>query len=47
MRLLSNDTLMETYFKAVDLKLDKDFIFLLLAEIKRRNLNVSRQNKGA
>jgi developmental checkpoint coupling sporulation initiation to replication initiation len=46
MRLLSNETLLESYYRAVDLKLDREFINLLLAEIERRNLKVNN-TKGA
>ncbi|MEF3307125.1 sporulation histidine kinase inhibitor Sda [Paenibacillus sp. GYB003] len=40
MKTLSNEALIETYYKAVDLKLDRDFVTLLLAEIKRRKLTI-------
>lgn len=40
MRTLSNETLLDSYFRAVNLQLDEDFIDLLLEEIKRRQLNV-------
>ncbi|RAV20351.1 sporulation histidine kinase inhibitor Sda [Paenibacillus contaminans] len=40
MKLLSNELLMDSYLRAVDLKLDQDFINLLLKEIRRRNLHV-------
>lgn len=46
MKLLSNETLLDSYYRAVDLKLDHEFISLLLAEIKRRNLQV-KVTKGA
>ena len=38
---LSNEALIDSYLKAVDLKLDRDFIQLLLAEIRRRRLNIA------
>ncbi|MFC5988785.1 sporulation histidine kinase inhibitor Sda [Marinicrinis lubricantis] len=41
MKLLSNEALVETYVKAVDLNLERDFIDLLFQEIKRRKLNVT------
>lgn len=41
MRTLSNEALIDCYRKAIDLKLDRDFISLLLAEIKRRKLNIA------
>ncbi|HZG77395.1 MAG TPA: sporulation histidine kinase inhibitor Sda [Paenibacillus sp.] len=40
MRGLSNESLIETYFKAIDLELEQDFIKLLEQEIERRNLDV-------
>lgn len=40
MRLISNDTLIDSYFKALDLQLDEDFVRLLLTEIKRRRLHL-------
>ncbi|RKN80652.1 sporulation histidine kinase inhibitor Sda [Paenibacillus ginsengarvi] len=40
MKSLSNEALIDTYYKAIDLKLDRDFVTLLLAEIKRRKLNI-------
>lgn len=46
MKLLSNETLLESYYRAVDLKLDREFINLLLAEIERRKLQV-KVNRGA
>jgi developmental checkpoint coupling sporulation initiation to replication initiation len=38
MRLISNEVLIDSYFKAIELKLDQDFIDLLLEEINRRGL---------
>lgn len=35
---LSNSLLMEAYQKAIDLELDDDFIDLLKADLKNRNL---------
>lgn len=40
MRELSNECLLETYYKALDLQLETDFIMLLEQEIERRNLTV-------
>ncbi|MDF2722035.1 MAG: Sporulation inhibitor [Paenibacillus sp.] len=40
MRTLSNEALVDSYFKAIDLKLDREFVMLLLAEIKRRKINI-------
>ena len=42
MRELSNETLIDSYYKAVHLQLEADFIQMLLEEIRRRNLRVSR-----
>ncbi|WP_166240567.1 sporulation histidine kinase inhibitor Sda [Paenibacillus turpanensis] len=47
MRLLSNESLLDTYYKAVELKLEKDFINMLLDEIRRRNLKLSKHSIGA
>lgn len=38
MRELSNELLIESYFKAIDLQLSKEFIRLIETEIKRRSL---------
>ncbi|WP_155837033.1 sporulation histidine kinase inhibitor Sda [Aneurinibacillus terranovensis] len=38
MELLSDNALLEAYFKALQLNLETDFIVLLRDEIKRRNL---------
>ncbi|MCD8503129.1 MAG: sporulation histidine kinase inhibitor Sda [Bacillaceae bacterium] len=38
MRSLSDDLLIETYFKAIDLKLSEDFIYLIKEEVERRAL---------
>jgi len=38
---LSNESLIETYLKAIDLQLESDFIKLLEQEIERRNLDVN------
>jgi developmental checkpoint coupling sporulation initiation to replication initiation len=40
MRLISNETLIDSYFRALDLKLEAEFVDLLLAEIKRRRLQL-------
>ncbi len=40
MRALSNEILLETYVKALDLELESDFIRMLYAEINRRKLAV-------
>lgn len=38
MKKLSDDLLIESYFKAIELKLSKDFILLIESEIKCRSL---------
>lgn len=40
MRALSDESLLETYFKAIDLGLEQDFIRLLEEEIERRKLEI-------
>jgi developmental checkpoint coupling sporulation initiation to replication initiation len=37
---MSNEILIDSYFKALDLKLEAEFIALLLEEIRRRKLNL-------
>ncbi|WP_082882219.1 sporulation histidine kinase inhibitor Sda [Paenibacillus swuensis] len=44
---ISNEVLLDSYVRALDLKLEQDFIHLLLAEIRRRNLNIKVQLQGA
>ena len=38
MEKLNNQTLLASYFKAIELNLDKDFILILGEELKRRAL---------
>jgi developmental checkpoint coupling sporulation initiation to replication initiation len=38
MAILSDEMLLESYYLAIDLKLEHDFITLLLAEIHKRRL---------
>ncbi|MBU8905606.1 sporulation histidine kinase inhibitor Sda [Desertibacillus haloalkaliphilus] len=38
MKKLSDDLLIETYYKAIELQLSEDFIQLIKLEIKRRSL---------
>ncbi|WP_084361973.1 sporulation histidine kinase inhibitor Sda [Robertmurraya korlensis] len=38
MRKLSDDLLVESYYKARELQLSKDFIYLIETEIHRRSL---------
>jgi developmental checkpoint coupling sporulation initiation to replication initiation len=46
MRMLSNEMLLETYYQAVELRLEEEFIRILLSEIRHRNLGVqSRANQ--
>lgn len=40
MRLLTNELLIESYLRALELQLDREFIDLLRAEIQERNLPV-------
>lgn len=40
MRRLSNEMLIDSYYRAIDLKLEQEFIDLLVNEIKRRDLPV-------
>lgn len=40
MAMLSDEMLLESYYMATELHLDREFIALLLAEIHRRNLNL-------
>ncbi|WP_213526805.1 sporulation histidine kinase inhibitor Sda [Paenibacillus sp. J31TS4] len=44
MPFLSDDMLLETYDKAIELRLDSDFLDLLLEEIHRRNLVLAGEN---
>lgn len=47
MRMISNETLVDSYIKAIDLGLDAEFIELLLEEIRRRQLNIDYFKKKA
>lgn len=38
MKNLSNELLIETYFKAIELKLSSEFVFLVKEELGRRSL---------
>lgn len=38
MEKLNDETLLASYFKAIELKLDQDFILILEEELKRRDL---------
>lgn len=42
MALLTDDLLLESYYKATQLQLDQEFIALLLAEIHRRELDITQ-----
>ncbi|UUZ84049.1 sporulation histidine kinase inhibitor Sda [Paenibacillus sp. P26] len=46
MKLISNEILVDSYFKALDLKLEEDFVELLLEEIKRRQINLDFFKEG-
>ncbi|MDQ1912121.1 sporulation histidine kinase inhibitor Sda [Paenibacillus sp. GD4] len=47
MKLISNEILVDSYFKAIDLKLEQEFVDLLLEEIKRRQINLDYYNGEA
>ncbi|UOE95619.1 MULTISPECIES: sporulation histidine kinase inhibitor Sda [Bacillaceae] len=38
MKKLSDDLLIETYYKAIELQLSEDFVYLVKLEIDRRSL---------
>lgn len=40
MSILSDELLLESYYKAIELKLDSDFIQLLRDEIRKRDILV-------
>jgi len=40
MKSISNEILVDSYMKAVDLQLDTEFLDLLLEEIRRRQLSL-------
>lgn len=46
MRMISNEILVDSYFKALDLKLEEEFVELLLEEINRRELNLDYYREG-
>lgn len=41
MQQLSDELLIDTYFAAIEYKLDPDFIRMLAAELKRREVDLS------
>lgn len=43
---ISNEILVDSYFKAVNLKLEDDFVELLLEEIERRQINLDYYKEG-
>lgn len=45
MKLLSNNDLVHTYKKAVEMELDPEFILLLLEEMKRRGIDPPASDK--
>jgi developmental checkpoint coupling sporulation initiation to replication initiation len=47
MRLMTNEVLIDAYFKARDLELEAEFITLLLDEIRRRKLNLEYYRKDS
>lgn len=40
MKSISNEVLVDSYMKAVDLQLETEFLDLLLAEIRRREIKL-------
>ncbi|CAG7616714.1 hypothetical protein PAESOLCIP111_01936 [Paenibacillus solanacearum] len=46
MKFISNEMLVDSYFKAVSLKLEQDFVELLLEEIRRRQINLDYYKNG-
>jgi developmental checkpoint coupling sporulation initiation to replication initiation len=44
MRLLSNEILLESYYRALELRLDEEFIGILLTEIRHRKLHIRRDS---
>ncbi|PES93501.1 sporulation histidine kinase inhibitor Sda [Priestia megaterium] len=40
MKKITDQLLIESYFKAIELDLDKDFILILEEELKRRGLSL-------
>lgn len=42
--MLSDEMLLDSYHMAVELKLEREFITLLLAEIQKRNLDTNSGN---
>ncbi|EFM08741.1 sporulation histidine kinase inhibitor Sda [Paenibacillus sp. MMS18-CY102] len=47
MELLSDDLLVDTYFAAIQLHLDQEFIRLISEEIMRRQINPESYRLGA
>ncbi|MDF2937313.1 MAG: Sporulation inhibitor [Paenibacillaceae bacterium] len=47
MRLLSNELLIESYLRALELQLDKDFIDMLRTEIQERKIVVPSSHPKA
>ncbi|WP_306299342.1 MULTISPECIES: sporulation histidine kinase inhibitor Sda [Paenibacillus] len=41
MELLSDDLLIDTYFAAIEYKLEPDFIRMLAIEVKRRGVDIA------
>ncbi|MEK8132436.1 sporulation histidine kinase inhibitor Sda [Paenibacillus filicis] len=46
MKLISNEILVDSYFKALDLMLEEEFVELLLEEINRRQLDLNFYREG-
>ncbi|WP_332262461.1 sporulation histidine kinase inhibitor Sda [Paenibacillus sp. GSMTC-2017] len=44
---LSDELLVDTYYAAIEFKLEPDFIRMLAIELKRRNVDLSAQRHSA
>lgn len=44
MAILTDEMLIDSYHLAIELKLERDFIKLLLAEINKRKLRIQQRN---
>ena len=46
MKLISNEILVDSYFRAIDLQLEEEFVQLLLDEIRNRQINLDYYRAG-
>ncbi|ALS23470.1 MULTISPECIES: sporulation histidine kinase inhibitor Sda [Paenibacillus] len=46
MKLISDEMLVESYFKAIELQLEDEFVALLLDEIRHRQINLDYYRAG-